>query len=336
MRALVQSFILLVAASVAGAATIQENFASDPAQRGWMKYGESNLFAWNSTNENLAVTWDSSKTNSYFYKPLGTILARDDDFAIEFDLWLDDIDYGTTAGKPYTFQIAVSLFNLASATRSNLFVGTGANASTGLRNAVEFNYFPDSGFGATFSCIAVSSNSGSFAQFRYGHDFPTEFDPGVWHHLALAYIASNQTLTLVKTRQGLPFGSTNRVRIDTLINSQLFTDFRLDTVAVASYSDAGVSGSFAGSVLAHGVVDNLVVTVPDHPAARPSVTWSNGVTCVGFTSRTNWQFTLERSTNLVAWDPLPGTTNGNGSTVELSDGAAAGAKTFYRVKAERP
>jgi hypothetical protein len=336
MRALLQSFILLVATSVAGAATIQENFASDPALRGWMKFGESNLFTWNASNQNLAVTWDSSKTNSYFHRPLGTILARDDDFAIEFDLWLDDIDYGTTPGKPYTFQIAVSLFNLVAATRSNLFAGTGANASTGLRSAVEFNYFPDSGYGATFSCIAVSTNTTNLSQFRYGHDFPTEFDPGVWHHLALAYTASNQTLALVKTREGLPYGITNRVRLDTLINSQLFTDFRLDTVAIASYSDAGVSGSFAGSVLAHGVVDNLVVTVPDHPAARPSVTWSNGVTSVGFESRTNWQFTLARSTNLVIWDALPGTTNGNGAWVEMTDANASAGAAFYHVKGTRP
>ncbi|MBI3880698.1 MAG: hypothetical protein HY301_11640, partial [Verrucomicrobia bacterium] len=161
MRVLLQSFVLLAAASVAGAATMQEDFAADPASRGWANFGESNLFAWNAANENLEVTWDSSKPNSYFLKPLGTILAKDDDFSLAFDLWLDDIAYGTTTNKPYTFQIAIALFNLAAATRTNLFVGTGSSAATGPRSTVEFNYFPDSGFGATFSCIAVSSNNGS-------------------------------------------------------------------------------------------------------------------------------------------------------------------------------
>src|ERR1700742_4573962 len=76
--------------SVAMATTNTEDFASDPSQNGWKTFGASNLFQWDSTNQNLAVTWDSSQTNSYFYRPLGTILAVDDDFSVEFDLNLTD------------------------------------------------------------------------------------------------------------------------------------------------------------------------------------------------------------------------------------------------------
>jgi len=78
----------------AHAATITENFANNPLQNGWQVFGNTNLFQWNSANQNLAVTWDSTQTNSYFYHPLGTILARDDDFNVAFDLRLNDFVAG--------------------------------------------------------------------------------------------------------------------------------------------------------------------------------------------------------------------------------------------------
>ena len=87
----------LVAASVGGAATITEDFSADPLQNGWQIFGDPNLFQWDSTNQNLAVTWDSSQTNSYFYKPLGTILAKSDDFSLSFDLQLNDIAWSGSA-----------------------------------------------------------------------------------------------------------------------------------------------------------------------------------------------------------------------------------------------
>src|SRR5512135_444119 len=78
------------------AATFQEDFASNPDSRGWRVFGETSLFQWNSTNQWLEVTWDSSKSNSYFHRPLGTILSRDTDFSLGFDLRLNDIAIGTT------------------------------------------------------------------------------------------------------------------------------------------------------------------------------------------------------------------------------------------------
>ena len=66
-----------------------ENFSADPLQNGWQIFGDTNLFQWDSTNQNLDVTWDSSQTNSYFYNPLGTILAKSDDFSLSFDLQLN-------------------------------------------------------------------------------------------------------------------------------------------------------------------------------------------------------------------------------------------------------
>src|ERR1043166_2520159 len=96
---------LLVACVSTMAALSAENFTADPRTRGWTLFGDSSLFAWNAASANLNVTWDSSRTNSYFCLPLGTILDRQDDFSLALDLQLTDVAAGVT--KPSTFELAV-------------------------------------------------------------------------------------------------------------------------------------------------------------------------------------------------------------------------------------
>src|SRR5690349_6559503 len=87
--------LLLFATSAVGqTTTFVESFPTDPLQRGWRVFGNTNLFSWNAANQNLQVTWDSSHTNSYFYIPIGTILARSDDFSMSLTLRLDDASSG--------------------------------------------------------------------------------------------------------------------------------------------------------------------------------------------------------------------------------------------------
>src|SRR3569832_1091645 len=81
----------LISSATGKAATLTEDFSTNPLGHGWRIYGNTNLFHWNSTNHNLAVTWDPSQTNSYFYQPLGTILAKADAFSLSFDLQLSAI-----------------------------------------------------------------------------------------------------------------------------------------------------------------------------------------------------------------------------------------------------
>jgi len=78
-----------------------ENFATDPAADGWRIFGDAKLFNWNNTNHVLDVTWDSGDTNSYFYHPLGTVVNRDDDFSVAFDLILRDIGPGPDPRKVF-------------------------------------------------------------------------------------------------------------------------------------------------------------------------------------------------------------------------------------------
>jgi len=58
--------LFMAAAFVMEAAVISENFSSNPNSREWRKFGNTNLFLWNASNQNLEVTWDSSQSNSYF------------------------------------------------------------------------------------------------------------------------------------------------------------------------------------------------------------------------------------------------------------------------------
>jgi hypothetical protein len=318
-------FLLLftAAASPGGAAGFQEDFASEPAARGWRVFGEASLFRWSSSNQTLDVTWDSSRPNSYFHRPLGTILGKNDDFSLAFDLRLSDIAVAVNSNKTATFELAIGLLNLASATSTNFLRGTGISPASGPRNIVEFAYFPDSGFGATISPTMVSSNN----QFAVGFNFPLELGPGDLFRVTMTYTGGNQTLVTGMTRNGEPFGPVQDVKL-----GASFTDFRVDAVSISSYSDAGADGS----LLAHGVVDNLVVNLPDPPIASLTGGWTNSQWQVEFTGLIGWVYTLERTVDFQSWDEVSARTAGLNGRLTLADTNALPAKAFYRVGAKQP
>jgi len=313
----------LVAASICGAATFTEDFSADPLQDGWRIFGDTNLFHWDSTNQNLAVTWDSSQTNSYFYHPFGTILARSDDFGISFDLQLTDITIGVNPAKTNTFEVAVGFINFINATNTDLERGTG-RTSQGARNTCEFDYFSDSGYGATISPTIISSNN----QFATTFAFPFALDPGALFHVTMNYTAANQTLHTTMTRNGAPFAS--GAIPDVLLGSNF--DFRLDNFAIINWSDAGADGS----LLAHGTVDNFVVTVPPPPIQNLTGAFSNNVWQAQFISQSNWLYTLQQTADFVSWNDVSISTSGNGTNLFLPDANAIACKSSYRVRADRP
>lgn len=316
-------FLIAMALSLlsCGAATFAENYASSPAARGWRTHGDSSLFAWNSTNQSLEVTWDSSRPNSYFYRPLGTILGKQDDFSFQFDLRLHSVQAGVNASKPSTFQITVGLLRLASATNASFNRGTGQNSP----HLVEWDYFPAADIiEATVSPVMVSSNS----QFIPGFNFPLTMPLNDLFHIALAYTASNRTLATTMTRSGVAFGPIQKVALP-----GTFTDFRVDAVSISSYND---SGDAYGSVLARGTIDNLTVTTPGPPVANLTARVTSGLYRIQFTGRTNWSYALERSADLRNFTVVqslnfPATTN-----LTLEDAMAPCTNRFYRIRADRP
>ena len=49
------AFAGLFVLSAAHAATTTENFTNNPLQNGWQIFGDTNLFQWNSLNQNLSA-----------------------------------------------------------------------------------------------------------------------------------------------------------------------------------------------------------------------------------------------------------------------------------------
>jgi len=300
--------------SIAHATTITETFATDPLQNGWKIFGNTNLFHWNPTNENLEVTWDSTQTNSYCYQSLGTTLTRDDTFSLSFDLQVND-----AIALQYGAELAVGLFKFSSATNA-VFSRSGGTSP----NLFEFDYFPDTGYGDSVDATLIDTN-GDFGHLYFVYDSKT-LNPGVTYQITLSHTAgttniSGQILTNGVLFSSLPF-----------VYSAPITDFRLDTLSISSYQDDG----FGDSILAHGVVDNFVVTLPPPPIQSLTVALSNSIPQIQFTSRANWLYTLQRTTDFQSWTDVPPITPGVAGMLLLSDTNAPADKAFYRVRADLP
>jgi len=305
---------------------LRQDFSADPRQNGWAIAGDTNLFQWDSTNQNLRVTWDSSQPNSYFYHPLGTILTRADDFTLALDVRLDTIGAGPDPAKLATFPIAIGLINLDVATSPGFIRGTG----TGSPDLVELAYFWDSGFGATAWPTVVSTNS----VFNYNgrSDYAIlELNRGDWYRIALGFAASNQTLVTTITNLSSNVG----LELTQQVNTN-FTDFRVTALSVSSYSDARQDSAFAGSVLAQGAIDNIVATVPPPPLQEVIGALQNGAWEVQFGSASGWLYTLQRSIDLRSWADVPPSAAGLTAPLILRDTNSPSTHAAYRVRADRP
>ncbi len=295
-----------------------ESFTSNPLTNGWQIYGDTNLFAWNSTNEVMDVTWDSSQTNSYFYHPLGTTLTERDNFTIAFDMNLTD-----TEALNYGSELALGFLNLAEAT------GTNFNRSTGLNSPdlVEFDYFPNTDYdlGATVWPLFIDSTS----TFNYnGTNDYALYAPNLndWYHITMTYCAASETMVTTMTN----FEGTTGITIhDPIMDG--FAGYNVDTFSVSSYA----GDDFGDSVYAQGAVSNVVLTLP--PVVRHlTAAYSNGVSQVQFGSYVNWSYMLERSTDLISWQQVSRCVPGTGNMMTLSDASAPADKAFYRVSASQP
>jgi hypothetical protein len=325
----------VIVASSAPAISLQEDFSSDPSARGWKIFGNTNLFHWDSTHHNLDVTWDSREPNSYFYLPLGTVVGRDDDFSFAFDLRLSAATTGDTTGP---LQMALGFLNLADATGADFIRGLGMSP-----NVVEFDYYPSGYFpGYASSSAAVPSfvdrTSSAFAPGYVSPYYALELPSNLVMRVAMSFTASNQTAVLEVTTNGVPLAQLPGLALNISTNSGFSdtNDFRLTMFSITSYSEAGQFPPWVGSILAHGTVDNMVLTVPPPPVSNLTGCLSNGVWQVRFDNRTNWLYTLECSTDLLSWTNVSRAADGNGALLFLEDTNALVDKGFYRVRANRP
>jgi hypothetical protein len=308
-------FVVLAIASLpvlstVRAATITEKFFADPSQDGWQIFGDTNLFQWDSTNQNLAVTWDSSQTTSYFYHPLGTVLTTNDDFSIEFDLQLSDAE-----ADGFGNELAIGFLNLGDASSPDFSRADGISP-----NIAEFDYFPPSMIAPSIDATLIDASNDFYFAFE-----TNALNPGLTYHVRIAHVAGELGITGEVFTNGQLYTSLPQ------ISGAAPADFRLDTISVNSYQDDG----FGDTALAHGTVANLVVTLP--PIVRNFTgALNNGVWQVQCGTYTNWLYSLERSTNLISWSDALISSNGSGDILFLQDTNAPADKAFYRVRADQP
>jgi hypothetical protein len=300
---------------------LDQDFTTDPTAQGWAVAGDSSLFQWLPEAGALAVTWDSSQPNSFFHLPLRTCLTREDDFAFAFDLRLDDAAIGTTAGKQWSFEIALGFLNLPRATAPGFYRGTGADSP----DLVEWDYFPASPSIAATVAASITSSANAWA--ADGFTWPHPLELGVTYRFRLEYRAATRTLSILETANGVPTALTPaHLTAD-------FDDFAVDAFAVSSYSDAGQDPIFGGSVLAHGTVDNVRLELPAPPIRRFAGVRDDRAWSGQFTGWIGWDYTLESSTDLTRWSPVAAPVPGTGLRQSLIDPTPPPHHAFYRLRA---
>lgn len=331
----VRSFALALAGAVISlgsplsAAVVQEDFTANPIDHGWQAWGDTSLFAWNAAEGNLRVTWDSRQTNSYFCRPLGTVLDKDDDFSLAFDLRLLDLTPGIDPAKASSpFQIALGFIRLADATAPGFLRGSGFQSP----NIVEFDFFPDPGGDWQWGpSLTVSLCDHTGLNWSSGGFAPAGLTTNDVFRITMTYTAASQGLITEILRNGEPF-----LTMPAATLGESFTQLRVDAVAVSSYSDAGQWPGYEGSILAHGIVDNVVVTLPPPPIEHIAAAGGSLAGQVQCPSRSNWLYTLERTTDFNAWQSVSAPLAGTGGTLTLQDTNPPPTAAFYRVQAQRP
>jgi hypothetical protein len=295
----------------ASAFTINEKFTSDPAADGWQIFGDTNLFKWDSTNQNLDVTWDSSQTNSYFYHPLGATFTKADSFCVQFDLNLTDAD-----ANGY-FELAIGLCNLAEATSTNF-----SRANVTSPNLFEFDYFPDgtNSYGPSIDGTLIDAND----NFYFAFDDSQPLAGGVTYRVVLIHRAGESSISGTVYTNGQVFTSLPK------IDNYGPDDFSLDTLTISSYTTT--DDFYGDSLLVHGTVDNLAFASP-LPVDKVGTIAAGQIQ---FTSDTNWLYTLEQTADFQTWTPAAPAIFGNGTNLVLQATNLPADKSFYRVRAELP
>ena len=301
----------LFALSVAHATVINEKFTTDPSSSGWQVYGDTNLFQWDSTNHNLAVTWDSSQTNSYFYHPLGATFTKADSFCVQFDLNLKG-----TEVTGY-FQLAIGLCNFTNATSTNFSRANGVSP-----NLFEFDYFPGglNSYGPSIDATLV----GADGNFYFAFDTSQPMVNDVTYRVVLIHRAGQVGISGTVYTNGQVFTSLPTVA------AYGADDFDLDTFSINSYTT--LDDIYGDALLAHGIVDNLSFASP-LPVDQVSTVAAGQIQ---FTSDTNWLYTLEQSDNFQTWTPAAPVTLGNGTNLVLQATNPSADKSFYRIRADLP
>ena len=314
---------LLFAPSRPARAANLEDFSSDPAQRGWRMVGDTSAFHWDAAAGALSATWDSRRPNAFFALPLATPLTKADDFSFGFKLRLTDIQPGVDPSKPGTFELAAGWLQLAQAAAPGFERGVFLRST----NLVEWTWFPSAqGVSASVSPAIVPADG----RLPWGYsDSYMELAVETDYRFRLDYTGSDHTLRSTVTVDGEPGPG-----LQPLVLPGDFTDFRVDALSITSYSDAGQSPRFAGSILATGWIDDVTWEVPGPPVGTIRIRDDGVGPVVSVGTRVGWTYSLESSGDMASWSKIGNALEGTGSEVVFhADGGPPGEARFFRVGA---
>ena len=291
-----------------------ENFSANPLANGWAAHGDESLFEWDAEGGALAVTWDSEKPNSNFHRPLGLTLTEADTFAFAFDIALDEVKAGHLDGQPYTFEVAVGLMSIESGKADGFSRGTGTDSP----NLVEWDYFPDTGFGATISPAIASGKS----QFAAGFTFPAELVVGKKYSVRMEYDPAERTLKTFMLENDKAWKT-----IKTVALADDFVGFAVDAFSISSYTAKGSKSS----LLANGSVDNLAIGVGRSKPRIVNTRLADGQWTARSFGYGTADYLLERSADLRGWQPVRNGVREDGFYLRLIDENPSLGDGFYRL-----
>ncbi len=305
-----------------------EMFDTDPSARGWAVHGDATLFDWDGVGQRLAVTWDSSRSNSFFARQLPAPVGVEDDFAFGFEIELEEHAVGVDPARPGTFQIALGLLRLSQATAPGFQRGVFLRSS----NLVEWTWFapdPSGTISASVSPVVVPGNGRLPWGFR---DSYLALETGVKYGFEYRYSATNRTLRSTVTVDGLPGPD-----LAPVVLPSAFTGFHVDALSVNSYSDAGQDPRYAGSVLARGWISRMHYEGPGAVAEALELKWDSIRWRLSAASRPGWVYQLQHSPDLRTWSPIGDARPGTGHEVTFEPSVPPDSpEGFFQVKAHLP
>jgi hypothetical protein len=301
--------------------TVTEDFSSDPSSL-WITGGNTNLFVWDPVARNLSVTWDSSQPQSFFALPLIRQVSLAGSFSFSFDLRLTDVQGGVTPDRPGAMQIAAGLINLG-----EMAAKESGRAAGKAYDTVEVDWFPAGtipGYGVvepTISPIIFNSLTQPAASFAY----PAPPATNVTYRFTAAYNAGARTFQTTVTADGNPAWM-----IPTITLNLFYSDFTVDAFAFIVWNQAS---SQYDSLLAHGTVDNVLVTVPDPPATKFQLLQTSPP-IFQFVAAPAYTYRLQASPDLKTWTDVAGPVYATNATLIHFTDTRSGLPSmqFFRIR----
>lgn len=264
------------------------------ANSAWKFEGDDSLFSITESNHGLLFQWNTEKPNSGIYFPLGFILDERSRFKASVHFRLRSLNLDFVPGSFYGFQLALGFIDSRQVFKENYRRGTGVNSP----DLYEWNYFPDTGFGATISPTIVDSESKFFPTFN----FPIEVPLGEVVEVTLEYVGDERAMysTLKVGKSEVQAMEAVRLPVD-----GSFSGNEIDAFSITSYRDFDEMGR----LVADGEILDVSIwwtpTLPEEGAAM-NVALRAGLSGLnvsgGLEEFVDGSVRLWRSRDLVHWE----------------------------------